>query len=420
MLSLLQIFEPEETPQDYSMAQNLPDIPEHKEILPAPSPPSFIPPPTRSGRVRKFPALFKDFLPTSTSRIPVPHMPPMPSSAAAVPVWSELPNVVSVIAEEPATVDSSFTTEPDEFGLYRVYPRKPYHEPDEDITLTTSSESPDSDRWWKGFNPRMDQDEALNSKSPFSPLSNPTSFHILNWFYGGSRQKSQAELTSLIGNVFRAKTFDQEDAANFSFSREMALLDSINDPSAPFSNDNIWKTSTIKIPLPCERQKFSSENHAHKLRIRNVRHRSLLEVMRTAAKDESSKSWHNTPFKMFWKPTPESPPQRVVSELYNADAFLEEHKKIEREPLHLPDDPPGPKPVENAVFGIMVWSDSTHLTNFGDASMWPIYLYSGSQSKYSRGKPSQHSAHHVAHIPSVSFSLSLNMSAHQKINLGAG
>ena len=149
----------------------------------------------------------------------------------------------------------------------------------------------------------MDQDEVLNSKSPFSPLSNPTSFHILNWFYGGSRQKSQAELISLIENVLRAKDFDQEDAAKFSFSRKMALLDSIDDLSAPFSNDNIWKTSTIKIPLPCERQKFSSENNAHKLQIQNVRHRSLLEVMQTAAKDESSKSWHNTPFKVFWKPT---------------------------------------------------------------------------------------------------------------------
>ena len=44
---------------------------------------------------------------------------------------------------------------------------------------------------------------------------------------------------------------------------------------------------------------------------------------------------------MFWKPMPDSPPQRVISELYNADAFLEEYKKIEGLPLHLPDDPPG-------------------------------------------------------------------------------
>ena len=105
----------------------------------------------------------------------------------------------------------------------------------------------------------------MNLKIPFSPLSNPTSFRILNWFYGGSKQKSQAELTSLIENIFRAEDFNQEDATKFSFSCETALLDSVDNPSAPFSNENIWKTSTIKIPLPCERQKFSSENSAHKL-----------------------------------------------------------------------------------------------------------------------------------------------------------
>ena len=44
---------------------------------------------------------------------------------------------------------------------------------------------------------------------------------------------------------------------------------------------------------------------------------------------------------MFWKPMPDSPPQCVISKLYNADAFLEEHKKVEGLPLHLPDDPPG-------------------------------------------------------------------------------
>ena len=152
-------------------------------------------------------------------------------------------------------------------------PSQSVHEPDNDIILhdicddNVTISNTDSDRWWKGFNPGMDREEAMNLKIPFSPLSNPTSFCILNWFYGGSKQKSQAELTSLIENIFKAEDFNQEDAAKFSFSRETALLDSVNDPSAPFSNENIWKTSTIKIPLPCEHQKFSSENSAHKLRI---------------------------------------------------------------------------------------------------------------------------------------------------------
>ena len=53
------------------------------------------------------------------------------------------------------------------------------------------------------------------------------------------------------------------------------------------------------------------------------------------------------------------------------------------------------------LIGIMIWSDSTLLANFGTASLWPIYLYFGNQSKYSRAKPSDFAAHHLAYIPKV-------------------
>lgn len=381
---------------------------------PEPSPPRFVPQPTRFGRARKFPAIFKDFLPNSRSQIP--HMPPRPEKSTAVPAValnepSRAPTRAS-ISDESSANDPCFTTEPDQFGLYRVYPRKPYCEPDNNLTINDVCDesaravpgNSNSHQWWKGFGSKInptDSESSQSTSSSFSPLSNPTSFRLLSWFYGGSRQKSQVELTSLVETVLKADDYSKEDAANFSFSHETALLDAADSTSSLFADETIWKRSTIKIPLPCERHKFHSEDAAPKLRIRNVYYRSLIEVIRTAARDESAKSWHNTPFKMFWKAAPDSPPQRIISELYNADAFLEEHNKISKLPLHLPSDPPGPKPVENAVFAIMIWSDSTHLANFGDASMWPIYLYPGNQSKYPRGRPTQHSAHHVAYIPSV-------------------
>lgn len=36
---------------------------------------------------------------------------------------------------------------------------------------------------------------------------------------------------------------------------------------------------------------------------------------------------------------------------------------------------------------LLVWSDVSHLANFGDPSLWPIYLYFGNLSKYTRRKP---------------------------------
>ena len=50
---------------------------------------------------------------------------------------------------------------------------------------------------------------------------------------------------------------------------------------------------------------------------------------------------------------------------------------------------------------MMVWSDSTHLAEFGNASLWPIYLFFGNQSKYSRAKPTDFAAHHIAYMPKV-------------------
>jgi hypothetical protein len=40
--------------------------------------------------------------------------------------------------------------------------------------------------------------------------------------------------------------------------------------------------------------------------------------------------------------------------------------------------------AEVAILAVLLWSDSTHLTNFGTASLWPVYLFLGNISKYTR------------------------------------
>lgn len=183
--------------------------PEHPIPSPIPSPPSFVPVPTQYGRSWKFPGRFKDFVPNT--RTVVPHIPEPPSRLAPIPVSAspipEFPPSPVPVTEE-VELNPQFVTEPDEFGLFRVYPRNPHHEPDEDLTLNdisdnvaaTTSENVDY-RWSKGFNPeihaKLIADTAI-SENPFAPLSNATSFRLLNWFYGGSSQKSQADLASLV------------------------------------------------------------------------------------------------------------------------------------------------------------------------------------------------------------------------------
>jgi hypothetical protein len=57
---------------------------------------------------------------------------------------------------------------------------------------------------------------------------------------------------------------------------------------------------------------------------------------------------------------------------------------------------------KHVIIPLMLWSDATHLANFGDASLWPVYAYFGNQSKYIWGKPTAEACHHIAYIPSVS------------------
>lgn len=70
------------------------------------------------------------------------------------------------------------------------------------------------------------------------------------------------------------------------------------------------------------------------------------------------------------------------------------HEQIQQL-LPNPDDLPD---VEHVVTAISVYSDSTHLINFGTTSLWPIYTYVLNLSKYFQFKPSMFTAHHLAYI----------------------
>ncbi|KIK24307.1 hypothetical protein PISMIDRAFT_98704, partial [Pisolithus microcarpus 441] len=59
--------------------------------------------------------------------------------------------------------------------------------------------------------------------------------------------------------------------------------------------------------------------------------------------------------------------------------------------------------LERVIVGLMFWSDSTHLTQFGHATAWPVYLFFGNLSKYEHVSASSGLCHPVAFIPSVSF-----------------
>lgn len=108
----------------------------------------------------------------------------------------------------------------------------------------------------------------------------------------------------------------------------------------------------------------------------------------------------------------ETNPERIYSEIYNSDAMIEEHTKINSQAR----DPDDPDDLEYVVAPLIAYTDSTRLANFGGASLWPGYLFFGWQTKYERCKPSCFAAHHFAYFPTVSiFSLLILHSGNDSI-----
>ncbi|KDR65819.1 hypothetical protein GALMADRAFT_1362642 [Galerina marginata CBS 339.88] len=173
----------------------------------------------------------------------------------------------------------------------------------------------------------------------------------MNWFYSGANVKSISELDRLVKEVLLADDFNRKHLKGFSATRELRRLDT-EDQKSPFTKENGWTTSTVKIPLPCERVKHDSEASAPHC----CRNHRLGSSGRTA------NSFHLTPCRQFWKRTPTSMLERVITEVYNSDVFYGEHVKATQQPPE-----PGPH-LETVIAALMLSSDSTDLANFGDAA----------------------------------------------------
>ncbi|KAI0823815.1 hypothetical protein BC628DRAFT_1420563 [Trametes gibbosa] len=199
-----------------------------------------------------------------------------------------------------------------------------------------------------------------------------------------------------------------------------------------------WRRTSVTLHLPKTRVKHESEASAPSFEVPGVVYRPFLAAIRAAYEDPTALLLHNTPFQLLFSPptntapdastspstapshTPPSssspapaynapappipvnlnPPERLYSELYNTNALNCEDAAVQQKAQE--DREPGDDAsIEYAVAGIILYSDSTHLTNFGMASLWPIYFWLVSLSKYIRAAPNTFATHHLAYIPGL-------------------
>ena len=99
------------------------------------------------------------------------------------------------------------------------------------------------------------------------------------------------------------------------------------------------------------------------LTIDGVHHHDITEIITSVFSDKISMIFHMTPFEEYWKFSDTEKLMKVFSEAYSSPAHLEAYQEINTLPCMPGDD------LKQVVALLMFWSDATHLTNFGDASL---------------------------------------------------
>ena len=351
-------------------------------------------------RRRRRPLTYQDDLPAE----PPPLISPILSESASI----EKPSAQASTLGERNLTSNAFQTLPNKSGVYRIYPNgRPSYTPDELYTISDSigssnisTNEPDastSRSWFSPFGPSLEPVTGVVQSVPFANMS---TLRLMSWFYSTSNTKSHVELDRLVNEVIRSPDFSPAELVGFRAAKEAILMDKYLASGAQRAQTSSsarvqWLETSVFISLPCDGVKHASEAVAPKFEVKGLYHRRIVEVVRSALAEPAAQKFHLFPFREYWKPSPDKPAERVYSEAFTADYFLGQCEKI----LHTN---PQKKRIP-VMIGMMIWSDSTHLASFGTASLWPVYLYFGNQSKYTRAKPSEFAAHHLAYIPKVIF-----------------
>ncbi|KAK6966689.1 hypothetical protein R3P38DRAFT_3512351 [Favolaschia claudopus] len=229
-----------------------------------------------------------------------------------------------------------------------------------------------------------------------NPFRNKTVFGFMKWMWTGSILKSVGEGQRIV-DLINSGDFCQEDLKGFDFRTETAKFDKIINPvgSAVGNASGIkdgWREIDVPIEVP-DGEKHAASDSLPTYNVPGLHFRNLTQAIKAAIEGPSSRHFHCTPFKQFWHRSKDEDPIPIYDEIYSSLAFINAHEKIQREAGESGCD------LERVVLALMFWSDSTHLANFGTASLWPLYLFFGNQSKWVRSKPRSAACHHVAYMP---------------------
>jgi Plavaka transposase len=270
------------------------------------------------------------------------------------------------------------------FGIFRRYyaEKFPSHDPEGESDLLTMSNI-------VGSGSRHSPPD-----ENFFPYPNKSSFRLGEWYWNRGKQKSQQDFKELL-DVVGDEDFQPAEVRATHWKKindRLALNDWDKDEWV--DEDAGWRSSPVKISVPFDRN--TSNPGLQDYVIEKFHYRPLMSVIREKVSRQCDDSqFHYEPYTLLWQPSGDRAEIRLHGELYTSPAFIDAHNALQ-------DSPPEPNcELPRIVVALMFWSDSTHLTNFGNTKLWPLYMFFGNESKYRRCKPSSNLCEHVAYFERV-------------------
>ncbi|KAI0077095.1 hypothetical protein K474DRAFT_1662200 [Panus rudis PR-1116 ss-1] len=322
----------------------------------------------RSNR-GQLPARYRDFAPE-------PHTPLSPIANSSFACNEEH-------VDESPTVHR---TTPNAFGVFREYRCKPPEvDPEADISLEDLQ------------NMQRPSNNSEDSANRYGPYPNRSAYLLGSWYWNGNPNKTQSDLRDLVNNALLDTAFDAAELHGVNWTKiDRQLAGCVKGSTAPhppsLDSSDGWREATVDIRVP-----LGKHIDPKTFTVKGLWYRPIEEVICTAFSSLQAKRFHYRPHNLFWQSParPNAQPVSVHGELYTSEAFKEAYDDLQKKP---------PEPSCNLprdIAACMLYSDSTHLAQFGTATLWPAYLSFGNQSKYERAKPNTFSQHHIAYFPKL-------------------
>ena len=233
---------------------------------------------------------------------------------------------------------------------------------------------------------------------PFEPFPNFSTAIFMAAYFSDTGTKSEQHAMTLAA-ALQDPRFKLDELKGFNAHVENVCLDKyLTDGTHPFQVQDGWQAATVYVHLPLEGRLFESEDDMPTLAICGLYHRQITDIITSMCASKAAKSFHFAPFMLHWSPNLDIPHEheRVYADTYMSDTMIQAQVEVDT----LPHQEGNTR--ERVVLGLMLASDSAQLMCFGSASLWPIYLMFANQPKQERVRPSCHTVHHLAYVPSVS------------------